>query len=509
MDTLLQLQRRGVVLWLRDGELRYKAPRGSLTEADILRLKESRAQLAQLLKTEGVLSDEVEPPLRPRQVNGPAPLTYAQLAHWRRYQLETRRSVRQIPSVTRLSGQLNLAAVEKGIAEIVRRHEALRTRIVLRNGIPHQELCESSIELRVDDMTRVSMSMREAAVQRAVEEVILEPVDVTVGPLFDARVLKLTEDEHVLILATEHLASDGHSQGILLREVLASYAASVDGCPAALPPISIQLADYAVWQRACESTWTVKHRAYWKERLHGCRRLRFPEDKALGGLVRPGWGNVSVCIERELKSLLIQWCRMNRTTLALSVFTAYAAAVLQWCGVTDGMLRYEINGRIRPEIENTVGYFASGLNLRIQVDRNQTLEDIARRVVQEYCAAYEHADSALLDTELPLHECLRSSAFNWLPEAGAPLPALASLHDKAIRLTQLSFPHPLMRTYEWDAEPAIVLFDTTDDVAAFMYFPMSRFSPEYMMRFAECFIAYVEALATRPRARMCDVGLRR
>lgn len=504
LDILLELRHKGVALSLRDGELHYKAPRGALSEEDILRLKGSRIQLAELLRVEGPPSDELEPPLVSRQKNGPVPLTYTQLAHWRKYQLATRPGVRQIASATRLFGRLNIGVLEKGIVEMVRRHEALRTRIVLRDGIPHQEVFESpDVELRVDDMTSVSTGVQGAVVQRAVEETILEPVAVTADRLFSARLLRLAEDDHVLILAMEHLVSDGHSTGILQRDLFWSCVEFTGGHPHSLPEISIQLADYAQWQHVSERSWLAKHRYYWKERLRGCQRLRFPEDEVLEK--HPGWGSVPVRIEADLRSSLMRWCRMNRTTLVLSIFSAYAAAVLQWCRVTDGVLRYEINGRVRPEIENTIGYFAFGLNLRVEMDRNSTLDDVAKRVLSEYCAAYEHADYALLDTELPLHEFVRSPAFNWLTGDAAPQPTAPCLPTISTKGMPLSFAHPLMRTYEWDAEPAMVLSETPDDIAGLLYFPLNRFSFASMERFVQSFLTCSGALAAGSRIRVSDI----
>src|SRR5262249_7763103 len=158
-----------------------------------------------------------------------------------------------------------------------------------------------------------------------------------------------------------------------------------------------QFVDYAGRQRAEHSQWLDEHVGYWRDRLGGCRRLRFPEECDAQAPVRSGWGIVPLRIGGDLRRLLNQWSKSQRTTLVISVFTAYIALVLRWCGTSEAVFQFQSDGR-DPETVNTIGCFTSVLYLRVALHEEDRFADLLQRVTQEYCSAYEHADSAYLAT---------------------------------------------------------------------------------------------------------------
>lgn len=507
-DVLGSVCKKGVKLWSENGKLHYRAPKGALTQEEIECLRASRGRIVALLEGTADTQTIAEPRLEPRPQLACAPLAFSQLAHWNLYQLSRRRAIRQIASAMRLRGRLDVGALQKGLAEILCRHDALRTRIVVVDGVPVQQSSgPADCELRVDDLTTTSGSVREAEVIRIIEQHVLEPIDVGVGPLFGARLLRLRDNEHVLIMAMEHMISDAFSMGILLRDLFTAYVKAVKGHAFSLPAIPVQFADYAVWQRNAQRSWIQEHGKYWNERVAGCQRLRFPEDQNLQTASHEGWGVVPLKIGRELKAELREWCRLRRTTLVMSVFTAYVGLVLCWCDVSEAMVQYVTDGRISPKIENTIGFFASTLYLRIGLLEDDSFVDLMNRVTGEYCQAHEHADSSYMAAQVPRPEFTRNPLFNWVPDGSKiDLSALDASED-AITCSPIRFAHPMLKELALDHEPVTLLYDTDDEVVGDVHFSLNRFSVDTMERFGRNFLMFVGALLREPEGRVKDIFL--
>lgn len=508
-DVLGYVRKKGVRFWSENGQLHYKAPKGVLTQEEVERLRVSRGQIIALLER-ATAAEAAEPRLEPRPRLDRAPLAFSQLAHWHLHELSTRRAIRQIASATRLHGRLNIDALQKSVSEIVRRHDALRTRIVVCDGIPEQEIAASGdCELTVDDLTALAGSYREVEAHRRIEQLILEPIDVAVDPLLGIRLLRLRDDEHVLIVVMEHMISDGASRSIILRDLFTAYMQALKGGSFSLPAIPVQFADYAVWQRKTQNAWIEKHGAYWHEHLRGCQRLRFPEDRNSRIATHLGWGTVSLHIGKELKAELREWCRLRRTTLVMSVFTAYVGLVLRWCNVSEAVIQYQSDGRVSPKIENAIGFFASVLYLRIELLEDDNFVDLMNRVTEEYCKAYEHADFYYMAAQVPPAEFTRNTVFNWIPQGSkTDLSGLDGSED-AISCTPVSFVHPMLRKLELnlDYEPSIRLCDTDEAIVGDVHFPLSRFSIHTMERFGRNFLMLIRTLLRQPEGRVKDILL--
>ena len=444
--------------------------------------------------------------LAPRIHRDRAPLAHSQLQHWNAYRLYERRAIRHVASATRLRGQLSIDALRKSLAEIVRRHDALRTRIVIVDQIPAQEISLSDhCELEKDDLTASSESTLETEVQRRIEQFILAPIDVSTGPLFGLKLLKLRSDEHVLIVAAEHIVSDVASLNILLGELLSAYAQAVKGHAFSLPAVSIQLADYAVRQRSAQPSWIEQHGAYWQERLARCQRLRFPESKDLPTPARTGWGAVSVRIDRDLKLELLEWCRLRRTPLVRAVFTAYVALVLRWCNASAGVFQCATHGRASPELARAIGYFASVVYPHIELLEGDRFVDLLNRVTAEYRKALEHADSFYLETQSPRPEFTRNAVFNWAPQESEI--NLSDLDDSEYKIacSPVAFPNPILRNLEKDNEPVMGLRETEDGIVGGVLFPLNRFSTDTMERFGRNFLVFIRQLIRQPEERVSGV----
>ena len=502
-DVLASMRCKGVRLWTDKGQLRFKAPQGALTQRELERLRACRTEIFDLLENEGRVGNGMTS-LGPLTS---APLTFSQMAHWRLYDLRERPAIRQIASATRLCGQLNTDALKRSLDEMVRRHEALRTRIVIRDGIPVQQISTAGYcQLTLQDLTALPEGIRESEVYQLIEQFILEPIDLAVAPLFGACLLKVRDDEQVLIIAMEHIISDMFSMRVLLRDLYATYTQQVTGHVVALPAISVQPAEFAVRQRVAQEAWLEKNGAYWRK-LTSSRRLRFPMDDVSSPSMRLGWDVKYLKIGSELKAELCGWSRQKRTTIVMSCFTAYVGLLLRWCNSLDAVVLFQTDGRVSADIENTIGYFASPLCLRIVVGKDDGFMALSNQVIEKYCEAYERADSFYFAAQESPPEIVRSSCFNWIPPGSGFTISELNGSEYALTCRPVQFKHPLAKHLQIDGDPSILLFEDDDEISGEVWFPLSRFSPTTMDQFGRNFLVCIRALLRQPEEPLSKLRL--
>ena len=507
-EVLRHVRGKGVRVWARNGQLCYKAPKGILTEEEINSLRSSRDQILTLL--EGASRLEIDETRLPSDTGHDlAPLTFSQLAHWNLYQLAEQPSFCPVLSATRLRGRLDLNVLRRSVTAVTHRHDALRTRIVVCNGAPMQKIDEPIVcDLTVADLTMLPEELGEAEVNQVVEKLIIEPIDVSKAPLFEVCLIRLGESDHVLVVTMEHIIADQFSMNIFLRDLLTVYPQALKGRYDVLGRPPMQFADYAVWQRRTHGSWLEMHSAYWNGRLGKFRRLRFPEQRTPPQTEDAGWGAVPIRIDKGLTAELRGWCRDNRTTLALTVFTAYISAVLLWCDVAEGVFLYESDGRGSPAIANTVGYFAAPLYLHITISGNDTLIDLLKQVTEEYCDAYTHADFSYLEAQIPKPDFTKNCIFNWIPRH----PQLDELYlgnlDDALAYSPFALDCGLRNRIQRETEPITALIEGVDTISGGVQFSKKRHDSQSMTRFAGRFLAHVEALVRQSERSIQDITFR-
>jgi hypothetical protein len=490
-----QVRDKGVQLWSKQGVLHYRGPKGALTREDMQQLHESKDLIVALLEQSSGISAQ-------------APLTHSQRAHWNASCLYERPSVRQLACAMRLHGPLDVGALREALQYVVHRHQALRTRVVMSQGVPTQVVDASAhIDFATVDICTLTVSDRESEMLRLIDAAVLGPVDPAVGPMLAITLARWAHDEHVLIVAMEHLISDAHSMSIFLRDLFVSYGAYRSKRPVELPPLPIQFAEFAQVQSRSHHAWALKHGEYWRQHLAGCGRVSFPRGNQVAEGGASGWGTTPICIGRALKAELRHWCRAHRSTLPLVVFTIYAALVLRWCKVSDMVLRYQTDGRATPQVHNTIGYFASILNLRVTLMEGDRLLDLLQRITREYCQAYEHNDFSYLDAQVPRPPFANNPAFNWVPQALSNESSGAARGDE-IEMTPMAFDNPVLRQYQRESDPMLLLYDHESEIVGGVHYSRGRFSAEFMDRFASNFFVVLKTLLAEPQAAVAEIQLR-
>ena len=252
-------------------------------------LSEKRRALFELLVNEGKRKNSEKAPIPKRQRAGHGGLSYAQARLWFLNQLQPENPFYNCPLALRLRGRVEVGALERGVAEIVRRHEVLRTRIVSVDGKPEQVIEEKiKIQLAVEEVG----GQEEA--ERACREEALRPFDLSRGPLLRVRLLRVADDEHVLLMTMHHIVSDGWSWGVFLGELGRLYEGYVSGQDVKLAEPAIQYGDFAEWQREWLQGEVLEEQLkYWREQLGGwrccsCRRTGCDRRSRVIG-VESGW----------------------------------------------------------------------------------------------------------------------------------------------------------------------------------------------------------------------------
>jgi amino acid adenylation domain-containing protein len=321
-------------------------------------------------------------------------LSFGQQRLWILDKLLPDRSVYNTPRVERLSGPLDVAALEKSIAEIRCRHEILRTRFAVVDGEPRQLIAPPSpLALQVEDLSALSAGAREAEARRVAEAFCRKPFDLEHGPLFDARLLRLGADEHWLLLNMHHIVTDHWSSSIFSRELAALYDAFQRGLASPLPPLPVQYADFAVWQReSLQGAVLERLLDYWRGALAGLPAVELPFDRPRPAVASASGGRVAFAIDAALTSALKALGLRKGATLFMTLLAAFQVLLHRYSGQDDIAVGVPIAGRNRPELEGLIGFFINTLVLRGDLSSDPSFADYLARVRARALDAYAHQD---------------------------------------------------------------------------------------------------------------------
>jgi amino acid adenylation domain-containing protein len=345
-----------------------------------------------LLQKSGVLINWAIPR---REIFSPCPLSFGQERLWFLNQLEPENPVYNEPSAIRLSGLLDLEALEKTLNHVIARHEVLRTTIELVHGHPMQRIAKHrTVELPVIDLRTHIAQDRDAEAHRLIDEAIRRPFNLSTDLMLRVLLLQLGDHEHILVLVKHHVASDRWSSGVFWREVAALYTAFSSRQPANLPELPIQYADYAVWQREWLKGKELEEQlAYWKKQLEGAPAvLNLPSDCPRPAVQCHRGARQSITLSKDLSEKLRALSRKEGVTLYMTLLAAFQILLYRHTGQEDIVVGSPIANRNRCEIEGLIGFFINTLVLRSDLSGNPCFRELLGRVRKTALGAYEHQD---------------------------------------------------------------------------------------------------------------------
>ncbi|MDQ1593089.1 MAG: hypothetical protein QOG71_3716, partial [Pyrinomonadaceae bacterium] len=382
----------------------FETPTPEALAAEVERLTKERDGAA-TLAPELVRADRSEP----------LPLSFAQQRLWFIDQLEPGNPAYNVPFAVRLTGTLNVAALTDSLNEIVRRHEVLRTTFPTVDGAPVQLIHEAQpVPVPVEHLEHLSPAEREQAARELAGTEAGKSFDLAAGSLLRALLVRLSEQEHVLVVVLHHIISDGWSTGVLVREFSQLYAAYQTGQSSSLAELPIQYADYAVWQREwLQGDVLESQLSYWREQLKDLERLELPTDGAHATASAAG-AVVRFEVGAELTEGLRELSRREGVTLFMVLTGALQLLLSKYTGQTDVAVGTAVANRGRVEVEPLVGFFVNTLVLRTDLSGTPSFAELLGRVRETVLGAYAHQElpfEKLVDEVAPRRDLSRSPLF--------------------------------------------------------------------------------------------------
>jgi len=337
----------------------------------------------------------IEPRPRP---DSPAPLSFSQQRLWFLGQLEPGLTFYNLPFAFNLNGLISVGALERSLNEIVRRHEVLRTTFASREGQPVQIVHpEKLLVLSVLDLTDQDPSEREVEAARIAGLEAAAPFDLEKEAPLRAKLLKISETRHVMLVTMHHIASDGWSMGVFYRELRVLYEAFSRNLPSPLPLLSIQYADFAIWQRAqLRGAKLEKLLRYWKTQLAGAPAiLELPADRPRPLIQVFQGAAYAVTIPQPAIDRLKQVARAADGTLFMALLTAFKTLLHCYTETTDIVVGTPIANRTRVELEPLIGFFVNTLVLRTDLSGDPSFLEALGRIREVTLQAYAHQELPL------------------------------------------------------------------------------------------------------------------
>ncbi|HEX7182936.1 MAG TPA: amino acid adenylation domain-containing protein [Thermoanaerobaculia bacterium] len=322
------------------------------------------------------------------------PLSFAQERLWFIDALEPGTATYNIPGAIHLSGELDAAALAASLGAVVRRHEVLRTTLPAVDGQPVQQIQPAlPPSMPAVDLMALPEPHRRSAAVALMQAEARQPFDLAQGPVCRVTLVRLTADEHLLLITMHHAVADAWSLDILMSELAEHYEAARQGASRCLPELPVQYADFAVWQRQWLAGDVLEAQlAYWRERLASLPVIDLPADRPRPAVQSSRGGQASLCLEGGLAAASAAFAQRQRATRFMVSLSAFTALLARYTGLDDVAVGTPVANRRRIEVERSIGLFANTLVLRAAVAADQTFAELVSQVRETTLDAFAHQD---------------------------------------------------------------------------------------------------------------------
>ncbi len=424
------------------------------------------------------------------------PLSFAQERLWFLHQLDPHSSSYIIPMAVRLVGELNQAALHASLNDLVDRHEGLRTMFVLHNDQPVQVIQPSmQIELPRYDLQAADPRIQQAEFTQIVTSLQQMPFDLSQGPLLRCGLVRFSNAEHCLVLIMHHIISDAWSMSVFVREVTTLYQAYCARQQANLPPLPIQYADVATWQR----TWLQgnvldQQLHYWQNQLAQLSTLNLPTDYPRPALQSTNGRSIAIQLDHALAQALQNLSRTAGATLFMTLLAAFKLVLARYSGQTDISVGSPIANRNRPATEGLIGFFVNTLVLRSQIDEEQGFEEFLGQIRATTLDAYAHQDTPfekLVEVLQPQRDLSRNPLFQVMFVLHNTPAALGTLSE--LQLERIDF---VSTTAQFDL--TLALEETATGLNGYLEYNTDLFAASTIERMSQHFNTLLLAIVAQP-----------
>ncbi|MEH2102809.1 MAG: amino acid adenylation domain-containing protein [Nostoc sp.] len=446
------------------------------------------------------------PALVPVSYNEDLPLSFSQERLWFLYQLQSDSSTYNVSFAFRLQGLLNITALEDSFNEIIQRHEALRTTFVAVENKPVQVISPSlKLILPVVNLQEFPEQERETQVLQLVKNEVQQPFNLEQGSLLRSSLVRLGENEYVLLLSVHHIAFDGWSEGILWRELTALYTAFSTGKPSPLPNLPIQYADFAVWQRQWLQGQVIDTQLnYWKQQLAGAPPLlELPTDRVRPPIQTNRGGIKRFRLDDRLTQKLKSLSEKPGATLFMTLLTGFVILLSRYSNQQDILVGSPIANRNCSEIESLIGFFVNILVLRTDVSGNPSFWELLQRVRQVAMEAYSHQDvpfEQVVETLQPERNLNYSPLFQVMFVLLNTPPGKLELPGLSINPLEVETP-----TAKFDL--TLLMTETEQGLSGSLEYNSDLFEEATITRMVGHFVTLLEGIVANPEGRISQLPL--
>ena len=442
----------------------------------------------------------------PRRGNSePCDPSFAQSRLWLVEQISSVRGNYHLSQVYRIRGAVNADAVRAALDAVVARHEALRTRLVMREGVLQQQVePHRPFELQRIDLRDQPERARESALSAFLHDITQGAFDLSADCMLRAGIAWLGDQECVLAITLHHIAADGWSLGVLDRELEVLYAAFGRGVARNLPPLPIQYADYAVWQRGrLSGTMLEEQLGYWREQLSGVTPLEFPADRP-----RPAQSSYRGEVERfrlptQLVAPLKALARRNDATLYMTLLAAFQVLLMRYTGQEDIAIGSPVAGRDRPELDGLIGFFVNTLVMRGDLSGNPSFAELLARTRTYTLDAYAHQEvpfEKLVEALSPERDLSRNPLFQVMF-------ALQNTPETELQLHGLRIERVSLRTGTAKFDLLLSLAETNGQIDGVVEFSTDLFDAATIARMAGHFATLLAGIVAHPETPIGELPL--
>ncbi|MGW7574649.1 amino acid adenylation domain-containing protein [Streptomyces sp. NPDC054765] len=438
------------------------------------------------------------------------PLSFGQQRLWFLYDYESQGSEYNSALGLRLTGPLDLPALRAAVTALSSRHESLRTTFGSRDGHGLQIVHEpGEVPLRLIDVgarneaPEEQTAGRDAELERVLRAELSEPFDLRAGPVLRTLLIRLADQDHVLVLDMHHIVTDGWSKDVIARELGVLYEAAHTGRPAALEPLPVQYPDFAVWQRTPRGDDGAADLEYWKRQLDGVVPLEMPTDRP-----RPATRSTRGAAHRfevspGLVADLTALCRKEGATLFATIAAGVQLLLSRYARQRDVALGTIVSGRDHSELENVLGFFVNTLVLRAQVRPELTVAEFLSDVRRTVLDAFTHQNlpyDRLIEELRPDRDPSRTpliQAALLLKRAQGPVPGPEGLRIEEFGLPRLNALFDLGFEFE----------ERNGTLAGLIEYSTALFDKETIARLARHLVVLLEGMAADPRRTLGQLPL--
>jgi amino acid adenylation domain-containing protein len=422
------------------------------------------------------------------------PLSHGQERMWFLDRLRPGTPNYNMPGRVDFRGRLDVPALERALQAVAERHESLRTAFVEFEGVPMQLVQPPKHRLERIDLGASPADVREAECERLLLAAAREPFDLAEGHLFRSVLVRLDDEHHVLLLNLHHIVCDDWSHGVLMREIAAGYTGGE------LPPLEIQYADYACWQREQQQGEDTEHLAtYWKQRLDGAPGLlAMPLDRARPPVQNFNGARIEFALDADLSQRIERLARERNATPYMVVFAAFQVLLHRYTGQQDMVIATPIANRPSPELEALVGLFFNTLPMRADCAGDPEFATLLERVRDAALQDYAHQDMPFVKI-VELLQPERALSHNPLVQA---MFILQNAPHEAFELPGLS-----ARMREVDNRTAqfdliLSLRRTADGMAGYVHYDTDIFEAATMQRLIGHYRTLLQSACADPSRRI-------